>query len=95
MSEDMLRLLAQADDLPEATDAPAEDAAGGPEYDAGLIVQLEEWGPDALKRWGMIVVRTDGSVAKHNSAMWYAMAHELRPEHRPDIQSVVITDPKA
>lgn len=91
-----MRMLEQAWQMPEATDSPEQqDTVDNPvPYDAGLIQQLEEHGPDALQRFGMIVVRYDGNEAKYNSALWYAMAHDLHPEHRPELQSVVITDPK-
>ena len=97
MSSDVLRLLADQDLQPTTTDAPQEtvDLDNPVPYDAGLIAQLEEHGPEALRMYGQIFVRTDGEPGKYNAALWYAMAHDLHPEHRPDLAAVVITDPKA
>lgn len=87
-TESVLRLLVQG--LPEETDAP-EDV--GPAYDPGLLVELEEHGPDALEEYGQIVVRGVGDAARYNAALWYALAYDLAYEHRGDV--VVITDPRA
>lgn len=89
----VLRLAAEQS--PTETDAPAEEASVNPvPYDAGLLSELETHGPDALKEYGMIVVRGTGDTARFNSALWYALAHDLVYEHRADADCVIITDPK-
>lgn len=88
-SDQTLRLLAQADELPVETDAPAD---GGPDYDAALLAELEQHGPDALAEFGMITVRDVAAAPRYNAAVWYALAHDLVYENRGD--AVVITDPK-
>ena len=87
-SEKVLQMLAQADEMPVESDAPLD---GGPQYDAGLIIDLQEHGPDALKEYGQIVVRGTSLEAKYNSAVWYALSLDLHFENKGDC--VVITDP--
>lgn len=87
-TDSVLRLLSQ--NLPEETDAP-EDV--GPAYEPGLLVELEEHAADALEEYGQIVVRDVADAARYNTAVWFALAHDLAYEHRGDV--VVITDPKA
>jgi len=83
-----LHLLAQAETQPVETDASVAD---GPAYDAGLLADLDEHGPDALQEWGMIVVRDIAREDRYNAAVWWALAHDLAYENKGD--SVVITDP--
>ena len=87
-SEKVLQMIAQADEMPVESDAPQD---GGPQYDAGLIIELQEHGPDALKEYGQIVVRGTSLEAKYNSAVWYALSLDLHFENKGDC--VVITDP--
>ena len=87
----MMLRLAAADGLPVETDAPEETA--GVVYDVALQAQLLEHGPEALQEYGMIVVREVGEPARYNSAVWYALAHDLAYELREGC--VVIVDPKA
>ncbi len=89
MSEDVLRLLAQADELAVETDAP-EQAAGVP-YDVGLQADLEEHGPAALKEWGRIVVRDCAGEERTNSVLWYAAKWGLNHDRNGDV--LVLTDP--
>lgn len=88
MSEDVLRLLAQADALPVETDAPEETAI---RYDVGLQAELEEHGPDALKQYGTITVRDITSEERWNSALWYAMKWGLTHDRVGD--DLILTDP--
>lgn len=92
MSEDVLRLLAAADELPSVTDAP-EDADSTVAYDVGLQADLEEHGPDALKEWGRITVRDVAPAERWNSALWYAMKWGLNHDRVGD--DLVLTDPQA
>lgn len=87
----VVRLAREAS--PVASDAPAEEGYENPvAYDPGLLAQLEEHGPAALEEFGMIVVRDVGDTARYNSAVWYALAHDLVYEQRDGC--VVVTDPK-
>ena len=86
----MMMRLAAAETLPVETDAPDEGSAGIP-YDAGLQQQLEEHGPEALRDYGVIVVRDVAAEARYNSAVWYALGHDLRYELRAG--AVYIWDP--
>ena len=85
----MMRRIAEADNAPVETDAP-EDAAGIP-YDAGLQQQLLELGPDTLAEYGVLVVRDVGDEARYNSALWYALGHDLQYALRQG--AVYIWDP--
>ena len=89
-SETLLRMVANSESEPTETDAP-EDAF--PPYDAGLQVELLEYGPEALREFGMIVVRNVGNEARYKASIWEALAHDLVYENRGDV--MIITDPKA
>jgi hypothetical protein len=89
---EMERRLAAADTAPVTTDAP-DDVDNPVPYDPGLQADLLEHGPAALAEFGMIVVRDVRPEARYNSAVWYALAHDLEFELRDGV--VVITDPKA
>ena len=89
MSEDVLRLLAQADELPVETDAPEQTPVV---YDVGLQADLEEHGPDALKEFGRITVRNILPQERWNSALWYAMKWGLTHDRVGD--DVILTDPQ-
>ena len=96
MSDEMLRRLADAELLPVETDAPpdGELESSGVPYDVGLQQDLIEYGPDALQRYGMIIVRDCGKeTARYNSALWYALGHDL--VYTYDGVTVTITDPTA
>ena len=92
MSE-MMRRLAEADALPTETDAPELSGEGAIPYDTALQADLMEYGPDALKQYGRIVVRDVANAARYNSAIWYALGNDLVYEY--DGETVTITDPKA
>jgi hypothetical protein len=87
---EMMRRLAAADSLPVETDAPPEDANPVP-YDPGLQAELLEHGPEALQEYGMIVVRDVQRSERYNSAVWYALGHDLAYELKDGC--VIITDP--
>lgn len=87
----MQRRIAQADVLPVASDAP-EDPDPVP-YDPGLQAELLEHGPEALKEYGVIVVRDVAARERYNSAVWYALGHDLVYELRDGC--VLISDPNA
>ena len=91
-TEDVLRLLAQAEDLPadELGDGPPSTVA----YDPGLQAELEEHGPAALKEYGRITVRGCEPAERHAAAVWYALKYGLAWEAAPD-GVIVITDPGA
>ena len=89
MSDDVLRLLAAAEEQPVETDAPEHTTP----YDAGLQADLEEHGPEALKEWGKIVVRNILPEPRWNSALWYAMKYGLVHDRVGD--DLVLTDPNA
>jgi len=78
MSEDVLRLLADADAQPVETDAP--DPGAEISYDVALQADLEEHGPDALRQFGLITVRDATDPARWNSILWYCakwgLAHD-------------------
>ncbi len=82
-------MLARDEGLPVEDDAPMD---GGPAYDAGLIVELQEHGPDALKEFGQIVVRDTDLEARFNAAVWYALSLDLEYENKGEC--VIITDPQ-
>lgn len=86
---EMMIRVAEAERLPVETDAPEE--GGSVPYDAGLQADLLEYGPDALREYGMIVVRGVADPARYNSSIWYALGHDLKYELKGD--TVVITDP--
>lgn len=89
MSDDVLRLLAAAEDLPVETDAPENPTP----YDIGLQADLEEWGPDTLKEYGKMVVRNILPEPRWNSALWFAMKYGLSHDRVGD--DLVLTDPQA
>lgn len=91
MSDDVLRLLAQADEIAVETDAP-EQLTAIP-YDVGLQADLEEFGPDALKQWGKIVVRNILPEERWNSALWYVAKWGLHHDRVGD--DLILTDPQA
>jgi hypothetical protein len=91
MSEDVLRLLAAAEEMPVETDAPPTDATSTVPYDPGLQQELLDLGPEALTEYGMIVVRDVQKQERYNSAVWYALGHGLRYELKENC--VIITDP--
>ena len=91
-SDSVLRLLAQADGQPVETDAPTENT-GLPPYDAGLQVELEDFGPEALREWGQIVVRDVDNEARFNSGVWYALKMGLNFEQKNGC--LILTDPSA
>ena len=86
---EMMRRVAEAAGAPVESDAPEELSAIP--YDPGLQADLLEHGPVALKEYGMIVVRQVAEPARYNSAVWYALGHDLKYELRDGC--VVITDP--
>ena len=88
-SEKVLQMIAQADEMPVESDASLD---GGPQYDAGLIIELQEHGPDALKEFGQIVVRDTGNEARYNSSVWFALSLDLEWENKGDC--VVIHAPE-
>lgn len=85
----MVRRLAAADALPVVSDAP-EDTDTVP-YDPGLQQELLDLGPEAMREYGMIVVRNVAVAERYNTAVWYALGHDLHYELRDGC--VVITDP--
>ncbi len=89
---EMLRRLAEAEALPVESEAPEAQDSAVP-YDPGLQAELTEHGPEALREFGMIVVRDVGREERYNSAVWYALAQDppLRYELRDGC--VIITDP--
>ncbi len=89
----MMRRLAADADAPTVTDAP-EDVDAVP-YDIGLQQELTEFGPDALKQYGQIVVRNVADRARYNSAVWYALAQDPILSYELREGCVIITDPNA
>lgn len=87
----MMKRLAAADTLPVETDAPLSTEANPVPYDPGLQQDLLELGPEAMREYGMIVVRDVKEPARYNSAVWYALGHDLAYELRDGC--VIITDP--
>lgn len=85
--------LAEADTMAVETDAP--DPGGGIPYDAGLQADLLEHGPQALKDYGMIVVRNVADSSRYNAAVWYALAQEPILHYELRDGCVIITDPAA
>ena len=73
----MLRRLADADEIPVASDAPETSGAAGVPYDAALQVELEEYGPEALEEYGKIVVRGVSDPARYNAGLHYALSYDL------------------
>ncbi len=90
---EMMRRLAAADTIPVETDAPEQDNAVP--YDPGLQQELVEHGPEALREYGMIVVRDVGRPERYNSAVWFALAQEPPLHYELKDNVVVITDPNA
>lgn len=89
----MQKRLAAADALPVETDAPQASNGTNPvPYDPGLQQDLLDYGPDALKEFGVIVVRDVQRPERYNSALWYALGHDLNYELREGC--VYITNPK-
>lgn len=88
---EMMIRLAEADGLPVESDAP-EDVSTIP-YDPGLQADLLEHGPQALKEYGMIVVRDVRRPERYNSAVWYALAQEPILHYELKDGCVIITDP--
>ena len=88
---DVLRLLAEAESLPQ--DELSGEAPPAVAYDAGLIAELEEHGPAALKEYGKITVRNTSQPERYAAALWYALKHGLHYEQVAG--AVLITDPEA
>lgn len=89
----MLRRLAAADGLPTETDAPEADTANTVPYDPGLQQDLIDHGPEALREYGMIVVRDVQRPERYNAAVWYALSQEPILHYELRDNCVVITDP--
>lgn len=96
---EMMRRVAEAAALPVASDEPETSSSGVP-YDAGLQQDLLDHGPEALKEYGVIVVRDVADEARYNSAVWYALS-QLRLDGSGCLHyelkngCVFITDPSA
>lgn len=86
----MLRRIAADSSLPVETDAPGADTQSTVPYDAGLQAELLEYGPAALEEYGVIVVRDVSAPERYNSAVWYAIGHDLAYQLKDGC--VVITD---
>ncbi len=90
---EMIRRLAAAEAIPVETDAPEQDSAVP--YDPGLQADLLEHGPEALREYGMIVVRDVQRPERYNSAVWFALAQDPPLHYELKENVVVITDPNA
>lgn len=91
---DMQLRLAQAEALPVESDAP-EANTNTVSYDPGLQQDLLEHGPEALREFGMIVVRNVADPARYNTAVWYALSHEPILHYELREGCVIITDPSS
>lgn len=76
----------------ELVSETSDDESGEPvPYEPGLQVELAEHGPAAMREYGQIVVRGTSEPRRYNSALWYAYAHDLAWENRPDLDCVILT----
>lgn len=89
---EMLRRLA-AEESPTESDAPEADASSGVPYDPGLQQDLIDYGPDALKTYGQIIVRDVQRPERYNSAVWYALSQDPILHYELRDGCVIITDP--
>ncbi len=84
----MLQRLAAEQDAELVGDTePADDVP----YEPGLQAELAEHGPQAMRDFNQIVVRGTTDPKRYNSALWYAYAHDLAWENRPDLDCVILT----
>ena len=90
-TEDVLRLLAQAEDLPADELGDPSATPSTVVYDPGLQAELEEHGPAALQEYGKITVRGAEDATRHSTAVWYALKWGLEYQTLPG-GVVILTD---